>query len=383
MRVFVSSVVSGYEAYRDAASRAITALGHDPVLMERGPAVAATPREACLAVVAGSDAVVVLLGTVYGDAQDSGMSATHEEFEHARIQGVPVLLFVERAEHRDERQASLISEAERWSDGNLRASYSTPEEVYERVVEALAACTASEHKSSDGEEIRTRAMSAAEAARRTLHTQGAVLTLAVAPNVVGSLIPLAHLYGDEFRSAITKLALFGDSAVFSTEEGTAHDRSGGLLRLSQRRAAVGFDEAGVLTVCKPVTQPAGAHLPEIISELLESDLIGCLRFASAVYQEVDQQRRARRVAIAATLIGADHCIWRTLSEYQASPNSGSIATFSDRATVVEPANNPVRRAALENDAETLAEELWIRLWPPASPGRGTGAFLQPPRTTFG
>ena len=32
MRVFVSSVVSGFEAYRDAVSRAITTLGHGPVL---------------------------------------------------------------------------------------------------------------------------------------------------------------------------------------------------------------------------------------------------------------------------------------------------------------------------------------------------------------
>ena len=383
MRVFVSSVVSGYGAYRDATSRAITALGHDPVLMERGPAVAATPREACLAAVAGSDAVVVLLGTVYGDEQDSGMSATHEEFEHARTLSLPVLLFVERAEHRDERQASLIAEAERWSDGNLRASYSTPEKLYERVVEALAGFTASEQMSSNSEEMRTRAMSAAEAARRTLYNSGAALTLAVAPSVSGSLVSLAHLHGDELRSAITRLAMFGDTAVFSTEDGTAHDVSGGLLRLSQCRAAVGLDEAGVLTVCRSVTQPAGSHLPEIISELLEGDLTDCLRFASAVYREVDQQRRARQVALAATLIGADHCIWRTLSEYQASPNSGSIAMFSDRTSVVEPANNPVRRAALEIDVETLAEELRIRLWPPASPGRGTGAFLQPPRTTFG
>ena len=150
------------------------------------------------------------------------MSATHEEFEHARIQGLPVLLFVERAEHRDERQASLISEAKRWSDGNLRASFSTPEELYERVVEALAGFTASEQMSSNGEEIRTRAMLAAEAARRTLYNSGAALTLAVAPSVSGSLVSLAQLHGDELRSAITRLALFGDTAVFSTEEGTAH-----------------------------------------------------------------------------------------------------------------------------------------------------------------
>ena len=141
-----------------------------------------------------------------------------------------------------------------------------------------------------------------------LHSQGAALTLAVVPGIAGSLMPLAQLHSDGFRSVITKLALFGDAAVFSTEEGTTHDIGGGLLRLSQRRAAVGFDEAGVLTVCKPVTQPAGSCLSEIISEFLESDLAGCLRFASAVYREVDQRRRVRQMAIAVTLIGADHCI---------------------------------------------------------------------------
>ena len=138
-------------------------------------------------------------------------------------------------------------------------------------------------------------MSAAEAARRTLHTQGGSAD-------VGCSAERRPGVSSRWRSCTETSSgprspswrSVGDAAVFSTEEGTAHDRSGGLLRLSQRRAAVGFDEAGVLTVCKPVTQPAGAHLPEIISELLESDLTGCLRFASAVYHEVDQQRRARR-----------------------------------------------------------------------------------------
>ena len=34
MRVFVSSAVDGYEAYREAAKAAIEALGHEAVLME-------------------------------------------------------------------------------------------------------------------------------------------------------------------------------------------------------------------------------------------------------------------------------------------------------------------------------------------------------------
>ena len=43
--------------------------------------------------------------TAYGDVQDSEMSATHEEFDHARTMGLPVMLFVERVERREERQA--------------------------------------------------------------------------------------------------------------------------------------------------------------------------------------------------------------------------------------------------------------------------------------
>jgi hypothetical protein len=48
-RVFVSSVIEGFEAYRQAAARAIDAAGAESVLVnEQFPSLAASSRNACL-----------------------------------------------------------------------------------------------------------------------------------------------------------------------------------------------------------------------------------------------------------------------------------------------------------------------------------------------
>ena len=96
MKVFVSSVVCGYEDFRSAAKHAIEALGHVPVLMERThPASPDSPREACLEEVADSNVVVLLAGRRYGGVLESGKSATHEEWDHARGLDKNILVFVE------------------------------------------------------------------------------------------------------------------------------------------------------------------------------------------------------------------------------------------------------------------------------------------------
>lgn len=94
--MFVSSVEGGYQDYRAAAKCAIVSLGHLPVLME-GPGAAASPdspQMACLMEVESSDIVVLLMGARYGDIQESGLSATHEEWVHARSIRRKVLVFV-------------------------------------------------------------------------------------------------------------------------------------------------------------------------------------------------------------------------------------------------------------------------------------------------
>lgn len=69
MKVFISSMITGYEAERDAAEAAITVLGHQAVRAEQFTAFAATPQRACLAGVRDAGVVVLILGDRYGATQ--------------------------------------------------------------------------------------------------------------------------------------------------------------------------------------------------------------------------------------------------------------------------------------------------------------------------
>ena len=93
MQVFISSVISGMEPYRNAAARAVRTLGHEPRMAEDYGASPDTPQRACLAGVRDADVVVLLLGARYGHPQESGLSATHEEYREAKERR-PVLAFV-------------------------------------------------------------------------------------------------------------------------------------------------------------------------------------------------------------------------------------------------------------------------------------------------
>lgn len=92
MKVFISSVVTGFEDYRSAAAAAVGLLRHEVILAERYPAIAGSPQQACLQGVRDADVTVVVLGARYGAIQLSGMSATHEELVEARNRGVAIAL---------------------------------------------------------------------------------------------------------------------------------------------------------------------------------------------------------------------------------------------------------------------------------------------------
>src|ERR1700731_1975948 len=136
MKVFISSVIRGFEAYRDAASRAARALRHDVKRAEDFAASAATPQQACLAGVRWADAVVLLLGTRYGDRQGSGLAPTHEEYREARDR-CSVLVFIQQNANFEPEQQGFVSEVQNWSTGHFTATFSTPEELRDQVTAAL------------------------------------------------------------------------------------------------------------------------------------------------------------------------------------------------------------------------------------------------------
>ena len=138
LRVFVSSVSEGYEQFRATACRLVDALGHDPVLIgETSPALPRSPQRACLSAVADCDVVVLMLGAKYGTVQQSGKSATHEEWEHARDLGKDILVFKEQVTPESKQQADFIREVRDYEGGLSYKAFSTQAELQEELVRAL------------------------------------------------------------------------------------------------------------------------------------------------------------------------------------------------------------------------------------------------------
>jgi ribokinase len=96
-RIFLSSTYEDLVEYRSAVQELITRHGELYTGMENFGAQSARPLEVCLNEVARSDAVIVIVGARYGTLCDSsGYSYTHREVEHAKQQGIPVFVFIQR-----------------------------------------------------------------------------------------------------------------------------------------------------------------------------------------------------------------------------------------------------------------------------------------------
>lgn len=138
MRAFISSVIAGFEEFRDAAASGASVLRHEVVRAEDFPASAMSPYRACLQGVEDSDVVLLILGERYGHRQESGKSATHEEFAHAVLLGRPVLVFTMEGVTRDADMAAFVREVEAWAGGQMAGRFCTAGELREAVTFALS-----------------------------------------------------------------------------------------------------------------------------------------------------------------------------------------------------------------------------------------------------
>src|SRR5207249_8235965 len=109
VRVFISSVITGLEPFRDAAADAARTLDHEVRRSEDFAASTASPQQVCLEGVRWADVVVLLLGERYGDVQPSELSPTHEEYREAR-DSKDVIAFTHRAAEREPAQTEFVEE---------------------------------------------------------------------------------------------------------------------------------------------------------------------------------------------------------------------------------------------------------------------------------
>ena len=136
MKVFISSVINGFEPFRAAAKDAVEALDYHPVMSEHFGARTYSSEQACLTEVDQCDLYVLILGIKYGYEPEPGRSVTQQEFHQAVRQRKPILVFTQKAEF-EEKQAAFVAEVSDYKFGYFRASFSTPQDLMRAVIQGL------------------------------------------------------------------------------------------------------------------------------------------------------------------------------------------------------------------------------------------------------
>ncbi|MXZ01092.1 DUF4062 domain-containing protein [Candidatus Poribacteria bacterium] len=360
VRVFLSSVIAGYEDFRDAAARGITSLGYEVSRAEDFGASAATPQQACLAAVREADLVVLVLGARYGALQGSGLSATHEEYHETRG-STPVLVFVQDGIDDEPEQAQFIREVQQWESGNLTQGFTSPEELQGAVTKEVhrhALSGAGEPIADD--DLLDLARDHIQGGASHWHEPQLVLSLAAAPRQ--EILRPSELEDGKLSQWIQREALFGSSPLFVTEIGTDSTFRGNWLMLTQGVSTIEIEATGSIVVRQPALSRGSDHftLPVLIEEDIEERLGTALQFSSKILDHIDPVRRLAQVALVVEISDATHQAWQSRAEHMQSPNSISVGMHQGPATAhLTPV---VRgRAGLGLQSSTLARDLTVLL----------------------
>lgn len=137
-KVFVSSVMNGFDAERLAVRQAIESVGMHPLMAETAAASPDPSKHALLPLVEQAGVVILVLGARYGFIAEHGLSPTEDEFNHARKAGTPVLVFVQNGVEREEEQDAFVKRVQGgWGEGAFTGFFSDATELGFKVVQAL------------------------------------------------------------------------------------------------------------------------------------------------------------------------------------------------------------------------------------------------------
>lgn len=362
MKVFVSSVMNGFEEYRKAAFDAIEMLGHEIVSAELFPSSTSSSRLACLEGVRRADLVVLVLGASYGwSGTSSGLSPTHEEYREAKDQG-KVLAFIQTGVDREPQQDVFIQEVQDWDHGLFRGrEFSTPEELRPLVARALhehALAQASQPVDVD-ELVAIADGLIPQPDRGYMRTGGTLFHLAIAGGPAKAILRPTQLEDPQLTKWLFGQLTQSDAGYFDYRQGTDDGIEGSTLALSQgKSAALRLDERGSLLLSVPVAHGEGSF-GQLIQENIEQAIEKALTFADMVLEHVDEKHRIARIVLAADLETNDFAPWRTAQENRQNRDSGTMrmnqAADRERPVHLQPPDRP--RAALRSDRRRLAEDL--------------------------
>jgi hypothetical protein len=366
MKVFISSLIGGFEEFRAAARSAIIALRHEPVVAEDFGAQPNSPQIACLQGLRAADLVVLILGGRYGYVQGtSGVSPTHEEYLEARGRK-PILTFVQSGVDRDEQQAKFISEVSEWQTGHFRESFKTADELRNLVTRAIHDFQlANAAGPLDVGALSAAALGLLPKARQNSQASSPILHVAIAGGPIQRLLRPAELEAAALGDAIHQQALFVEPKLFAKSKGVEHSIDGSTLVVEQERGArIRVGEDGSLLLSLPLERTEGGRRNgfgafAVIEEDVLRELAAAMAFGAWLLDKIDSTQRLTHVALAASIEASDYMGWRTQAEQDASPNSGTMRMSNGQKPPTSSTDRP--RAALRFQAAELAEDLIVPL----------------------
>lgn len=355
MKVFISSVVTGFEAEREAAAKAAVTLGCEVRRCEDFGALETSPQEACIEGVRWADAVVLMLGERYGGVLPSGISATHEEYREARSRGT-ALAFVQTNTDFEPGQREFVGEVRDWQGGLNTESFVDPDELHRKVTRALHDFALRKAAAPfDVATLRSQALSSIpdrpSAPPPTVH-----VAVAVAPEVT-ILSPL-ELQDAAWRRQIQGLAQLGPNAILDPAVGSSFQLGGDVLDLVQSSCChLAVDQRGCVWMSADVSHRAGGIVPlgVILEEELMQTIVRMFRLACELLDATDRSRRLTHV-LPVTVLDRGYAALRTQAEQAASPSSISTPMAPERHVADWP-HDVVTRPALSRDAGSLAQNV--------------------------
>ena len=218
-RVFVSSVIKGFEQERAAARAAIESLSLQPVMSEDFGARPYSSEVACLEEVRTSDVYLGVFGARYGYETPEGISVTEAEFNEARRAGRVIFCFVQNTQ-REAKQDEFVNRVKNYSEGYFVASFKTAGDLALPIVKAL------------NNQIRQPGMSVLDRSQAKTHADtykwgsrqprqySAWFGAVIFPDGQGEeYIPVVQLSGQAFRDMMLHPARFGPSTLFRQDLG--------------------------------------------------------------------------------------------------------------------------------------------------------------------
>lgn len=219
-RFFISSVIEGFESFREAAACGVRDAGAEPVMIEQFPSLSVSPRTACLDAIATCNGVVVIIGSRPGFKTPSGQYVVEEEWQYARKRATPLYVFVQDAprESDAERIATEVSE---YVHGRFRSTFRTPDDLRTKVASALSETFSQETVVPDTQMLMSALTKSIQNGREPF------VRLAIQPVRNAEVIDPLELDSRDFQDKLLRVGTEGSSPLFSlrAEKTVAADTS--------------------------------------------------------------------------------------------------------------------------------------------------------------